>query len=167
MKYTLKDNLHGVLESAYYNAYEDWSTDEVLETMVCEIAEILEVVTPRLSDEDKRKLIKSCAGSCAMAYNGLNKEDVKNAMTCITGGLDNIITDDNYSIDAIRILIDEEDHITEQQLKSIEDILVKNMTDELVELLAPYEDGQDFLIKYSDLNPTITTTVNMHRLKDI
>jgi len=167
MKYKLKDNAEEVLATACDDIYEGWNRCEIIEIISCEIVGILTTISSKLNDNDICELINKYPTSCAIVYDGLDKENAKNVIRETSNYPSSIITADNYSIDAIRILIDEAKPVSKYQLTAIEDILVKNMTDELVELLAPYEDGREFLIEHKDLNSTITAAVNTHRLKEI
>jgi len=163
MKYKLTNNIEEQITDVfgYLDGFEYW---ELIEDISYDIERVLKIVTPKLDDDTMRKLAQTTIG--AAAIDGLDKQDVEANITCLRYLKDHKITDRNYSIDILERIIEDDGMIEKHYLKKIEDILVKNMTDELVELLAPYEDGREFLIEHKDLNSTITAAVNMYRLQE-
>jgi len=166
MKYTLKDNAEEALEIyAQDSGIADLNSSEIRDWVSANIPILLNVIIDNVNQNTIKELIKS-SDLLACAIDGLDKEDVMNAPGLSESpGL--FITSSNYSIGVVKRIIDYYGEICDWHLDPIEDILVKNMTDELVKLLAPYEDGREFLIKHKDLNSTITAAVNMHRLQEV
>jgi len=164
MKYKLRDDAEETIEEMY-NCIVGYRFSEIVENMSHNFVEVLKIAVPKLDDDTKRKLAQTTIG--AAAIDGLDKQDVEANITCLRYLKDHKITDRNYSIDILERIIEDDGMFENRYLKKIEDILVKNMTDELVELLAPYEDGREFLIEHKDLNSTITTAVNMYRLQEV